>query len=89
MKSVSLVKLIRATCDDTGHPSFSYEIKVHAMNGLVRTEVITDTVKSRDYCKQLKMKSGMNHAVRHLNSYKWEVITEESYNLLLQRYTEE
>jgi len=82
MKSLSLVKLLRAVGQDAHHESHSYEVKVHAMNGKARTEVIKENDKNRDYNKALKMTGEYQHAVRYINTYKWELISEETYNKL-------
>lgn len=89
MKSVALVKLLRAVTEDSNNPKFSYEVQTHTMNGGIRTEVIHSSVKDRDYCKELKMKEGYKCAVRELNSYKWTIISEQEYSDMLTDWNKE
>lgn len=57
------------------------------MRGEARTELnVKDNDKNRDYSKSLKMRGDNNHAVRHLNSYTWTIITKEQYEVLLTQW---
>ena len=86
MKSLSLVKLVRAIGQDAKQESHSYEIKVHAMNGKERSEVVKISAKDRDYNKALKMTGDFQHAVRYINTYKWELISKETYTKLKESW---
>lgn len=84
MKGFSLVKLLRATTIDTGHSKFSYEILVHTMSGHIETrEDVKDANKGRDFSKELKMKGDNRCAIRYLNSYSWEILSEVEYDELV------
>jgi hypothetical protein len=88
MKSLSLIKLVRAV-DATDNNPYSYEYESCCLNGRKESGVIKERVKSQLYGKTLRMTGKKNHAVRYLNTWSWVVISEAKYNELLFRWTTE
>ena len=88
MKSMSLVKLVRAI-DATDNNPYSYEYESHSLSGHKESGVIKERVKSQMYGKSLRMTGKKNHAVRYLNTWSWVVISEAKYNELLFRWDTE
>ena len=90
MKSLSLVKLVRAIdATDNNSYSYSYEYELHSLNGRKEFGVIKERAKSQMYGKLLRMTGKKNHAVRYLNTWSWVVISEAKYNELLFRWDTE
>lgn len=88
MRSMSLVKLVRAV-DATLDNAFSYEFESHSMSGSKESGVIKDNHKNQMYGRTLRMTGKKNHAVRYLNTWNWVVISESTYNELLNKWISE
>jgi hypothetical protein len=74
----SLIELIKATTGTNNQ--FTYTIKVHGHDGLIRQEVMNVVQATQRYGK-LRMK-GSRYAVRQLKFGSYKSVTEEEYSQL-------
>jgi hypothetical protein len=78
----SLVELIKATTGNAGQ--FTYTIKVHGHDGLIRNEVL-NVIHATDRYGKLRMK-GSRFAVRQLKFGSYRPVSESEYSQLLSNW---